>query len=150
MITKYKELGEIIIFKSRLKKLLIFGLSASLIASSLAGAQTVEAKTKTKLKCLGRYKITYYCPCESCSGGWGSQTALGVKAKAGRTIAVDKKYIKLKTKVKINGHWYRAEDVGGGVKGKHIDIYVAKHSDIPKEGVNHFKVYKKVKVKNNK
>ena len=49
MITKYKELGEIIIFKSRLKKLLIFGLSASLIASSLAGAQTVEAKTKTKL-----------------------------------------------------------------------------------------------------
>ena len=37
--------------------------------------------------------------------------------------------------------------VGGGVIGKHIDIYVASHSDIPKEGVNHFKVYKKVKKK---
>lgn len=89
------------------------------------------------LKYIGKYKITYYCP--SCNGGY--QTASGKRAKAKRTIAVDRRKIKLGTKVKIDGHWYTAEDTGGAIKGKKIDIFVSKHSQ--ERGVKYKKVYVK-------
>ena len=62
----------------------------------------VSAKNK-KVKCLGTYKITAYCGCRSCSGSWGNRTASGRRAKQGRTISVDRRKIKLGTKVRING-----------------------------------------------
>lgn len=87
-------------------------------------------------------KLTAYCPCRRCSGGYGTRTATGTRCKAGRTIAVDRKVIKLGSKVVIGGHTYKAEDVGGGVRGKHIDIYFGKHSQ-----TIHFGMKKNVKVK---
>ena len=72
------------------------------------GSKT-EAKT-TKVY-LGKYTLTAYCPCRSCSGGHGSNTASGKKAKQGRTIAVDTRKIKLGTKIHINGHTFDIFDM---------------------------------------
>lgn len=72
-------------------------------------------------------KLTAYCPCDECSGGWGKQTKLGTTAKEGRTIAVDPKLIPLGSEVLIEGKVYIAEDIGGAVKGKVIDIYFDEH-----------------------
>ena len=100
----------------------------------------VSAKNK-KVKCLGTYKITAYCGCRSCSGGWGNRTASGRRAKAGRTISVDRRKIKLGSKVRIGGKTLVAEDVVGGVKGKHIDMYFSSHSQVRKFGKKYRKVY---------
>lgn len=100
----------------------------------------VSAKNK-KVKCLGTYKITAYCGCRSCSDGWGTRTASGRRAKQGRTISVDRRKIKLGTKVRINGHLYTAEDIGGSVKGKHIDMYFSSHSRVKRFGKKYRKVY---------
>ena len=63
-----------------------------------------------------------------------TRTASGKKAKQGRTIAVDKRKIKLGSKVQINGKTYVAEDVGGGVKGKHIDVFFKSHKQTKRFG----------------
>ena len=74
---------------------------------------------------------------------WGARTASGKKAKQGRTIAVDKRKIKLGSKVQINGKTYVAEDVGGGVKGKHIDVFFKSHKQTKRFGKKTgVKVYK--------
>ena len=107
-------------------------------------------KTVTTKKYLGKYKITHYCPCRRCGGGL---TATGTKPKAGRTIAVDPKDIPYGSKVKIGKKTYTAEDCGGAIKGKKIDIFCKTHSEALKKGIKYKKVYiikkkkKKVKVK---
>lgn len=99
-------------------------------------SQPVQAKYVD----LGNFKITHYCKCKKCSGNWGTQTASGRKAKVKRTIAVDRKIIPLGSKVKIDGKVYIAEDVGGLVKGRVIDIYVKDHKTTIKKGVKYKKV----------
>ena len=60
----------------------------------------------------------------------GSKTATGTWPKEGRTIAVDPNVIKPGTRVRINnmacgvGGVYIAEDTGGAVKGRIIDLYM--------------------------
>lgn len=107
----------------------------------------VQAASTHKIQYLGKFKLTAYCGCKICSGKWGNQTAMGTRAKAAYTVAVDKKVIALGTKLKINGQTYVAEDVGGGVKGKHIDIYFKTHKAALKFGLKkNQKVYKVVKL----
>ena len=78
---------------------------------------------------LGSFKLTAYCPCVSCSEGWGEITSTGVSPKEGRTVAVDPNAIPYGTKLYISGVGYRvAEDCGGGIKQNKIDIYVSDHS----------------------
>lgn len=88
------------------------------------------------------FKLTAYCPCESCSGKWGSKTSTGKTAKAGRTIAVDPSVIPYGTEVEIDGCTYIAEDCGGGVKGNHIDIFFDFHYEVDAFG----KKYETVKI----
>ena len=76
---------------------------------------------------LGTYTLTAYCPCSRCCGKSDGVTATGTKATAGRTIAVDPKVIPYGSKVKINGNVYTAEDCGGAVKSKKIDIFFNSH-----------------------
>ena len=91
---------------------------------------------------VGNCKLTFYCPCSSCSGGWGNQTATGMIAKQGRTIAVDPDVIPYGSTVYIEGWgYYIAEDCGGGVNGNHIDIYRDSHDVCRKLGVQNAKVY---------
>ena len=89
---------------------------------------------------LGRFKLTAY------SGPQLGQaepiTATGTAARAGRTVAVDPKVIPLGSKIYIEGLGERiAEDVGGGVKGHHIDVYLgtvpqARHFGVQKGTVS--------------
>lgn len=77
---------------------------------------------------------TAYCPCKKCSDNWGDLTATGVRAKEGRTIAVDPSVIPYGTEVIINGNTYIAEDCGGLIKGNKVDIYFDTHEETLKFG----------------
>lgn len=92
-------------------------------------AKEVEDVIVEKKISLGEFKVTAYCPCEACSGLWGDTTFTGTKAEAGRTIAVDPDVIPLGSRVEIDGDTYVAEDIGGAVKGNHIDIYFNTHDE---------------------
>ena len=93
---------------------------------------------------LGKFMLTAYCPCCECSDKYGDMTATGVKAKEGRTIAVDEDVIPYGCEVIIGGNTYRAEDCGGKVIGKHIDIYFESHKEAENFGVQYADVLLKV------
>ena len=90
---------------------------------------------------LGEYKITHYCPCEECCGKTDGITYTGTTATQGRTIAVDPEVIPLGSEVTINGQTYIAEDIGGAIKGKRIDIFVNSHEEALELGVDYAPVY---------
>jgi uncharacterized protein YabE (DUF348 family) len=80
-----------------------------------------------------RVKATSYTADYACTGkrpgdrGFGI-TATGKKVKRDKngysTIAVDKRVIPLGTRLYVEGYGYAiAADVGGGVKGKHVDLF---------------------------
>lgn len=98
----------------------------------------VEVVQKAELKSLGTFKLTAYCPCESCSGNWGTQTSTGAIATEGRTVAVDPSVIPYGTVLIINGQEYVAEDCGSAVKGKVIDIFFNEHKSDFREYVEVF------------
>lgn len=105
-----------------------------LIKSELDMANQIIADLKGstyELVYVGDYKLTHYCTekiSHICGTGAGI-TATGTQVAAGRTIAVDPTVIPYGTKVYIEGYGYRiAEDCGGAVKGKHIDVAVETHS----------------------
>ena len=89
----------------------------------------------TKWTSLGVYKITYYCPCEDCSGEWGTSIARPCdgkhKAIENHTVAVDPSVIPYGTKIRIGDDptVYIAEDCGGAVKGNTIDVFVSNHKE---------------------
>ena len=127
-----------------MKKKLLVVIAMLVVASGIIFTGSTSTKAEdNEVQYLGKYKLTAYCGCKKCSGKWGTRTASGKKAKQGRTIAVDRRKIKLGTKVKINGKTYVAEDVGGGVKGKHIDVFFSSHKQTMKFGKKTgVKVYK--------
>ncbi|MCM3342307.1 ubiquitin-like domain-containing protein [Paenibacillus sp. MER TA 81-3] len=68
-------------------------------------------------------------------GSPGAKTASGTKVVEGRTIAVDPKLIPLGWWVYIEGVGFRrAEDTGGAVKGKIIDVYYESKGAVRKFG----------------
>ncbi len=94
------------------------------------------------------FTTTAYCSCEKCcdkdpADEWYGITATGTKAKWG-TVAVDRKLIKLGSKLKIDGFpdiTFMAEDVGGAIKGNHIDIWFPSHTEALEFGVQKKVVY---------
>ena len=104
-------------------------------------AKKKSSKKKSKLKNIGTYKITGYCGCSSCCGKSDGVTASGTRATAGRTIAADTTDLPFGTKVVIDGHTYTVEDVGGAIKGNHIDVYFSSHSKALQWGVRYCDVY---------
>ena len=131
-----------------MKKKLLVVIAMLVVASGIIFTGSTSTKAEdNEVQYLGKYKLTAYCGCKKCSGKWGARTASGKKAKQGRTIAVDKRKIKLGSKVQINGKTYVAEyiaeDVGGGVKGKHIDVFFKSHKQTKRFGKKTgVKVYK--------
>lgn len=90
---------------------------------------------------LGRFKLTYYCPCRKCNGKWaGKATASGEPLKPGTTIAVDPRVIPLGTVVRIGDHEFIAQDTGSGIKGKRIDICLEDHGECLEAGVQYSEV----------
>ncbi len=88
------------------------------------------------------FKATAYCSCERCcdkdpSDEWYGITASGKRARWG-TVAVDRRVIALGSKLRIEGYpdtIFRAEDVGGAIKGNHIDVWFPSHREALKFGV---------------
>lgn len=91
---------------------------------------------------LGQFKITAYCNCSLCCGKWSKYglTKSGTVPVQGRTIAVDPSVLQLGTKVLIDGVEYVCEDVGGAIKGNHIDIYMDSHKVAQQFGVGYKEV----------
>ncbi len=93
------------------------------------------------------FKATAYCSCVKCcdkdpSDEWYGITASGKRAKWG-TIAVDRKVIKLGSKLRIDGFpetVFRAEDVGGAIKGNRIDVWFPSHQEALQFGVQNIHV----------
>lgn len=110
-------------------------------AGQTIGGTRQYYKGQPALRSLGVFKTTGYCPCDSCSGGWGRLTSTGAVATAGHTIAVDPNVIPYGTKVMINGVVYTAEDRGGGVKGNHIDIFYNTHGETRAQGTQYAEVF---------
>lgn len=98
--------------------------------SALQSQLQIEKNTNKHLKYLGKFKITYYdLGYESC-GKYSSDPAYGITysgavATANITVAVDTNIIPLGSYLYIEGTGCRiAQDIGGAVKGNHIDVFV--------------------------
>ena len=80
------------------------------------------------------FTATAYCSCKKCcnkdpSSKWYGITASGRKARWG-TVAVDRRLIAFGSRLRIQGFpktIFRADDVGGAIKGKHIDVWFPSH-----------------------
>lgn len=95
-----------------------------------SSTKTSPAKNGQPGKKLGQFVTTAYCPCKICCGANANGiTASGKKARANHTVAVDKSVISLGTKIIIDGKEYVAEDTGGAIKGKRIDIFFNSHKE---------------------
>jgi 3D (Asp-Asp-Asp) domain-containing protein len=91
---------------------------------------------------IGRFKITHYCTCAKCNGGYGNNTAWAGKIVPGQTIAVDPSVIGKLSWVYVDGYGLRrAEDCGGAIKGYHIDMAVSDHDEAMRLGVVYKDVY---------
>ncbi len=82
-------------------------------------------------KSLGKFVVTAYCTCRICCGVYsgGNRTASGTVPTSNRTIAVDTDVIPFGTRVIIDGQVYVAEDRGGAIKGKRIDMFFMTHKE---------------------
>lgn len=107
--------------------------------------KAAEEAKNSKGTYLGTFRISRYCSCSICNGGY-SGTAIGTSVTAGRTIAVDPSVIPLGSRVYIEGiGWRVAEDTGGAIRGQKIDLAVSNHSQAYAEGISYAKVYVKAK-----
>ena len=97
-----------------------------------------ETPDEPELTNLGEFKVTAYCTCSKCCGAWADGiTYTGTQATAGRTVAVDPDVVPLGSKVYINGTEYVAEDIGGAIKGKRIDVLLPSHEAALQFGVKY-------------
>jgi len=107
-------------------------------------------------------KTTGYCACRKCCGwkiSWFGMPVISGGPRKGRlkvigktasgrivrpgTVAVDPKVFPIGTRFYIPGYgWARAEDTGGGIKGRHLDLYFLTHRRAGKWGVQ----YRDVKI----
>lgn len=93
---------------------------------------TVKGKTYSKVYTMKAYAYHEY------SGARGSY---GLLCKKG-TIAVDPNIIPLGTKLYVKGYGFAiANDTGGMIKGKTIDVYMNSNSQCNSWGVKNVKVY---------
>lgn len=89
------------------------------------------------------FKVTAYCSCEKCCGVWATKRgdgpvygAAGKELIAGYSVAVDRDLYEFGTKfVDKDGNEYEAADVGGAVKGNHLDLYMSDHQEALNWGV---------------
>lgn len=112
------------------------GGSVTQLSENPAGSPANAGVGNLHLKSLGTFRLTGYCKCRICCGKWSSinSTFTGAVPRANHTISVDPRVIPFGTKVMINGIIYTAEDKGGGVKGKHVDIFCNSHAEASRIG----------------
>lgn len=91
----------------------------------------------------GKFTATFYCDCPICVGKKSViRTATGSIPHSKRTIAVDTSIIPMHSIVYIKGlGFYVAEDTGGHIKGKRVDIFVNNHQQAKKLGKKSVEIY---------
>ncbi len=107
------------------KSVLSFVVVLAISLLSMVSVNSLQAEVFT---------ATAYCSCKKCcdkdpSNKWYGITASGRKARWG-TVAVDRRLIKLGSRLRIEGFpktIFRADDVGGTIKGKRIDLWFPSH-----------------------
>ena len=120
------------------KTVTVFFVGVFMLLSSTFFVSNVNAEV---------FKATAYCSCKRCcdkdpSDKWYGITATGKKARWG-TVAVDKRVIMLGSTLRIKGFpntIFRAEDVGGAIKGNHIDVWFPSHREALKFGVRNINI----------
>ena len=97
-----------------------------------------ELEEQPQWTSLGTFKITAYgIDCLGCTG----ITKSGTIPQVGRTIAVDPTVIPLGSKVMIDENVYVAEDTGGAIQGKIIDLFYNTEQESVGYGVQYHEVY---------
>ena len=89
------------------------------------------------------YTVTAYCSCEKCCGEWSDGITYTGSRVVWGTVAVDRKQIPLGSMVTIEGFddtIFKAEDIGGAIKGNHIDVWYPSHQEALNHGVQKRKV----------
>lgn len=107
-----------------------------------------------------RFEVTGYCNCEKCCGwerdkegkpiyNYGKmkgrpkiigQTSSGTIARRG-TVAADPKVLKPGTKLEIPGYGRGVvEDIGGAIKGRHIDLWFPTHEEAKSWGKRYLRI----------
>jgi len=102
---------------------------------------------------FGTFRVTAYCSCEICCGHYAINrpwvgnreiaiTASGAVAEVGITVAVDPDYIPWGTVLYIEGLGVRiAQDRGGAVNGRHLDVFFGSHQEALEWGNQHRAVW---------
>ena len=107
--------------------------------ASMPDAEKVEA-IGTRWERLGKWKLTFYCDCRTCSGKWGRRTSSGARCTEGVTAACA--ILPPGTVVKIDGYGERViQDTGSGVRGQHLDIFMESHRQCLNHGVKYREVW---------
>lgn len=109
--------------------------------ASMPDAEKVEA-IGTRWERLGKWKLTFYCDCRTCSGKWGRRTSSGATCQEGVTVACA--ILPPGTVIKIDGYGERiVQDTGAGVSGKHLDVFMESHSECLRHGIQYREVWVK-------
>lgn len=96
--------------------------------------ERIEVALLARANVIEDVTVTHYNCCVQCCGKDDGITASGVRATPGVTVAVDPTIIPLGADVLVDYgdgelHYYRADDVGGAVKGSRIDLCVSSHEE---------------------
>ena len=108
----------------------------------------------------GRFEVTGYCNCGACCGwerdkdgkpvfNYGKmkgrpkiigQTSSGTIARRG-TVAADPSVLKAGTRIRVPGYGEGVvEDIGGAIKGRHIDLWFPSHDEAKRWGRRYLKI----------
>lgn len=128
-----------------MKNYILLSLTALLLSGCATGRRyRIPSNWKEQTTSI---ETTGYCKCGKCCGwkrNWkfqpvvaygrnkGQPKKVGVTASGTMvgwgTIAADTRYYPFGTIMQIPGYgWGRVEDIGGGIKGMHIDLYFPSH-----------------------
>ena len=108
--------------------------------------ELIEAALLNRSHKIEDVTVTHYCTCAKCCGKSDGITASGRRATPGVSVAVDPSIIPLGSTVIADYgdgvlHYYRADDTGGAVKGRHIDLCLNSHEAAIQAGVRRATVY---------
>lgn len=114
-------------------------------------AKSIEDALLAQATKIEGVTVTHYCTCKKCCGKSPDHPAYGITASGRKatpyvTVSVDPSVIPLGSDVIVDYgdgvlEYYRADDTGSGVGGKHIDLCVSSHEEAINLGVRTATVY---------
>ena len=124
----------------KIKELLVKKEKAAKAKVQAVTAVTAVSHAKPAGKTLRVKATAYTAYCHGCSGTTYTGVNL-IKNPGAKVIAVDPAVIPLGSKVYVDGYGYAvAEDIGGGINGMEIDVFIPDTQDAYRFGVKHVDV----------